>query len=476
MPFTKNQLKPDIQLSIATYNIVGELNSASVDELLNRIENHLHILRGLHVKGLLLSFKHMTKIDKKSLEEIIESFGTFHVKMRAMIGFCNYSEKTFPVLRKLIQSTPLGLYKDVNIMALAIGTSNIHTKSPILVYSDNVDERQVIASTLISNNYFVVMAVSQNDLAKKAKQKDRFDRIISNSYFSNIHDEVTISFQRNIFIYEFQGTLDETIAKRIDIEDFKYRLSLGYHVIIFDFTRIYHMNLRAAYFLIELEELASSYDDVLICAIDLNEYKIDTNALGVLDKSSVWLFDDLNHIFSDKEVLEKTVSRTPQFSSGISKKLLELTPHLVRASMQSLKIYEILNEQKSSFKQINVRQLHSIKPSILTHIEFSGDFEGELLFLFSQESAKILVKQILVDVGSYNLADYLDAMSEYVNSVTGKLKSNLRKKNKCIQFSLPFSTVKLEEFIPKDMEQSFILTNYQCNEKNYYVALTAPIE
>lgn len=475
MSIAKRQLKPDIQLNIATYKIYGELNIASAKEIINRIENHLHILRGLHVEGLLLSFAEITKIDKDALDKVIYSFSSFHVKLRSMIGFCDYSPKLFPSLRELVKSSPLGLYRSMDIMALAIGTSNVNRRANILVYADNVDERQLIASTLISNNYFVVIALSESDFQRKTRDKSRFDRIIKDSYFSNIHDDVIISYERNAFVYEFQGTLDETLSKRINVEDFKYRLSLGYNVIIFDFTRIYHMNLRAAYFLLELETIANSYKS-LVCGIELKDDRIDTNALGVLEKSEIWLFDDLDHVHEDEEVVEKIAARKPHFSTGISKKLLELTPHFIAASMQSLQIYEILNPKKSPLKQANVRQLHALRPKVVTHIVFSGDYEGEFFFLFTQESAEILIKQILVDFDEYAEEDFLDGMREFVNSLTGKMKSNLRKRNKCIQFSLPKSSPSFSEILPLDLPQTFILTNFKCNDYDYYVALTSPME
>lgn len=475
MPLTKNQLKPDIHLNIATYHIYGEMNKSSVDELLNRIENHLYILRGMHIKGLLFSFENVTKIDRNALLELINGFGVFHVKMRARIGFCDYSDKMYNALRMLVLSTPLGLYRDVEVMSLAVATSNIKSDSGVLVYADNVDERQLIASILISNDYFAVMAISKKDLLLKAKDKDNYDRIVYNSYFSNIHDDVAISFTNNIFIYEFQGTLDHTLSERINTDDFNYRLTLGYNVIVFDFTGIYHLNLKASYFIIELEKMASSFD-ALICCIGLNEHKIDPNASATLEKGNIWIFEDLNHVAEDEEVIQKTESKLPTYSTGISKKLLELIPYFMASSLQALKLYGFKNTKKSTPKQIGMKELSKVRPSVVTHISFLGDFEGEFFFLFKKNSAYNLVTNVLVGIDDYDVNDFLDAMSEFVNSLTGKLKSTLRKHNKCIQFDLPYSSTSINDFFSPDSEQRFIFTNFEYEDEVYYVALTSPIE
>lgn len=475
MSLVKRPTKPDIVFSIAIYKCEGAVSHANIDDLIKRLDDHLHILRGMHIKGVLVSFKSVTKLDKEPLVKLIKSLSLFHAKLRCSVGLCDYSAKLFPILMQLITGTPLGLFKTADVLALAIGTSNVHRHSSILVHSDDVDNRQSIASTLISNNYFVVMAFSEKDFQDKSQQKDRFDRLVYQSLFSNMQEEVTIGFERNIFIYEFKGSLNESLGKIVKVQDFEYRLSLGYKVFIFDLTRIFQMNLRAAYFFLELEQLAAPFK-AQICLIDLRKEKIDSNALAVLNKSKLWIYDHINDAFEDDEVIEMTAHKHPHYSTGISKELLSMTPYFIAASIQSLEIYEIKNPDKSPSKQINVKKLYALKPTIVTHITFAGDYEGELIFLFAQKSAEILIKNILGDFDGYEGNDYLDAMTEFVNAVTGKLKSNLRKKHKCVQFSIPYSTATLEDIIPMNSPQSIVLTTFMCDGNEYYVGLTSPRE
>lgn len=475
MAKVKIERKPDIQLNIATYKLNGQLTQENAKEVINRIDGHLSILRGMHIDGLLLSLEGVTKVDKYSILEIIKSFSSFYVRLRVMVGFCDYPSSMYPILRKSIVSTPLGLYKSIDIMALAIGTSNINRNASILIYAESVEERQLIASTLISNEYFVIMALSLDDFKKKYEDKSRYNRLVYNSYFSNIHDDVIISFDEKTFIYSFQGTLDGTLNKRINIDNFKYRLSIGYTIVVFDFTSIYNLNIAATHFLIELENIAKEYN-ALVCCIGLVNRNIEVNALSVLEKSSLWLFDDLEQIYEDEEVIQLLSTKKQQFHSGISKKLLELSPHFVAASMQALDIYEIPNMKKEPSKQANAKNLYELKPFIMTHISFNGDFEGEFTFLFSKEIVRIFIKQLFVDVYNYKKEDYLDAMCEFVNALSGKLKSNLRKKNLCIQFGLPYSSTTLDDVLHEEIDHKFILTNFISGDSNYHVALSSPID
>ncbi len=469
-------LKPEIELQIATYRIGGKnLTEHAADEVVNRIEQHQHILRGMHIQGLLFSFKGVEKIDKNALMTLVKAFNIFHAKLRTFAGFCDYSSTQFNVLQLFIKNTPLALFRNREVMALAIGTSPLHNFSSILVHTDDVDDRQAIASTLISNNYFVIMAMSKQDFQAKMMDKNRFDRVVSLSYFGNMHEDVGVKFEHDIFIYEFKGALNEDISKRISVKDFQYRLELGYRVFIFDLTRIFHMDLRAAYMLLELDKLAQPAG-AQICVVDINKEKIDTNAISILGKSNLWVFDSLEEVYEDEEIMLMTGRRRVHYTTGISKDLLSFVPHLIAASMQSLDIYEIRNPEKSPSKQTKLSQLVRLKPTIATHITFDGDYEGELFFLFAQKSTETLITHILGDFDSFEGEDFLDAMTEFVNSVTGKLKSNLRKKHKCVQFSLPHSTAALEDVIDGHPEQAVVLTSFKCEGHPYYVALTSPIE
>ena len=475
MSQTANSIKPDIQLNIATYEMPEKISPAAVDRLILRIEQHLQILRGMHVEGLLFSFKGIDKIDKLSLAKLIKHFNIFHSKLRAFAGFCDYSPALYKVLLPFVKGSPLGLFRTRDIMSLAVGTCALPTFSTLLVFSDDADDRQAIASTLISNDYFVVLAISRQDFQQKAQQKERFDRIVSHSYFGNMHEDVVVKFEDNIFYYEFKGALNVDISNHLKLNDFKYRLSLGYKIFIFDLARVFHMDLRAAYYILEMDQLAQPYG-AKICLVDLNPDAIDTNAKAVMEKSRLWVYDELQDALDDNDLTKLLQVPMSPSEKGISKNLLALAPHVIAANMQSLEVYEIKNPSKSPSKQLTLQQLDLLKPMIVTQVSFHGDYEGELLFLFAQNSTEVLINHILGDLEGFEGEDFLDAMTEFVNSVTGTLKSNLRKNQKCIQFSLPQSTALLSDVAPTTSQQSVVLTNFKCEGYPYYVALTYKIK
>ena len=376
-----------------------------------------------------------------------------------------------------VLKTPLALFRTHEIMALAIGTSGVYSHATILAYADDLEDRQSIASTLISNSYFVIVASSMDDVRTKMKDKSRYEAVVTHSYFGFMNENASIVFDRGAYVYEFRGDLNSDIANSLKVDDFKHRLSIGHKVFVFDLTRIYHMDMKASLLFIDLEKLASDAN-AQICLVDINRSKIDNNAYEILIKSAFWIFDTLDEVFEDEDIIEFTEKRKNMLIAGLSKDTIGIAPQLIAAGVQTLEIYEFKNVKKRPSKQIALRDLATFKPTICTAISFDGDVDGELIFIFKQGISELLIEQILggFDDDAHG-EDFLDAMSEFVNSVSGKLKANLHKKERCIHFGLPRSTAVLTDLVPVDSSNKpAVMMTFSCDEQEFYVALTSPIQ
>lgn len=466
--------KPDIKYNVAVYNCT-KFTKKDVTQLTERVEQHLPILRGMHVKGIAFSLKGVEKVDKEALEIVLEKFKLYHVKLNAMAGLIDYPPKIFPVLELFVRDSPLGLFRTVDVMALALGTSNIGNYASILVHTDNIDNRQTIASTLISNNYFAVMATSKEDLKARLAQKDKFGAIITHSFFGNIFETFEVTFHNNIYTYELKGALKGNIKDRLNVEDFKYRLSLKYRVFVLDFAKVYYMDATVAHLIMELDALALEHD-AHICVINLDTDKIERNALSVLQNSKLWVYENMDDVITDDDItplIKRTKTTYPY--DGIPKRMLSFIPKLIGSTMRTMDIYTINDASKTPSKQTVLSELINLKPTIVTHIEFKGDAEGDMIFLFAQGSTEVLLEHILGTTMEAEGEDFLDAMSEFVNSVTGTLKSALKKEYQCIQFSLPKSTPLLSDVCNESSKQIAVLTGFECKEQPFYIAITYPI-
>jgi hypothetical protein len=468
--------KPHVERSIAVYKVEKEAKLIQIKSLLERIEKHLHILRGLEIKGFLISLEDVSSLNKDAVEALVKGLIHFHLRLKVVAGFCCYRPALFQVLISFVEKTPLALFKSLDVMALAIGTSGVYSQATILVHADDLDNRQSIASTLISNNYFVILATSLDDVRAKMKDKDKYERAITHSYFGFMHENASIRFSQGAFIYEFRGDLNVEISKRVSVNDFEYRLSIGHKVFIFDLTRIYHMDMRAAYLFIEMEKLAIEAK-AQICLVDIDRSKIDINAISILQKSSFWIFDTVDDAHEDEEIIEMIEKRKNTFIPGLSNDTIKMAPQLIAAAMQTLEVYEFKGSKKSPSKQIELQDLVALKPTICTGISFDGDYDGDFIFIFTQGISEVLIEHILGGFDAGDGEDFLDAMSEFTNSVSGKLKSNLHRRERCIHFGLPHSTALLTDLIPTtSFDKPAILMSFGCEGHSFYIALTSPIK
>jgi CheY-specific phosphatase CheX len=154
-----------------------------------------------------------------------------------------------------------------------------------------------------------------------------------------------------------------------------------------------------------------------------------------------------------------------------------MAPHLIASGIQTLELYEFKSIDKSPSKQIKLKDIVPLKPTICTGISFDGDYDGDYIFIFNQGITELLLENILGGLDGVEGEDLLDAMSEFTNSVTGKLKTNLHKRDKCIHFNLPRSTAVLSDLVPHDaMEKPAILMTFSCMGEEFYIALTSPLK
>lgn len=465
-----SQFKPDIKLNIAVYHYPQKASEAAIKELLDRILGHMTILRGLHVEGIMISFKDINTLDQKSLLALIEGLVILHTKYDLHMGFGDYTHAEFKVLLQFIRATPISLFKNLEVMALAIGSSRALPYSSVLVYIEDEDEAKSIVSHLISKLYFVVMASSKEDMIKKLKHRELYDRIVIESHFGNLQEEVTVDFDKGIFNYSFQGSMDADLEKSISTRDFLERLKFGYHVYIFDLSNILHMDMHAAYIFVNFLKLATDHK-AIICLAGLHKDKLNSNALTIIEKSDFWIFTEKEEVYADvdvKQILKRQHLRIQ--SQGISERVIKLIPSFIKANKQTLDRMDI-NDFKSQTKQCVIGAKPDIKPYISTHINYRGDFVGEVNFIFPKDSVDSILSRKHESEESLEKDDHIDALKEFSSTVMGRLKANLEKNNQSIESDFPYA-IEYSAVNYDCIEQKYILETFYCNGEPYYVTVT----
>ncbi|KIM11068.1 MAG: hypothetical protein KU37_08160 [Sulfuricurvum sp. PC08-66] len=466
-------LKPQLSYEIATYTLPSTLHERNLDGLLTRLDHHMMILRSMQVRGVALSFREVPELNEKGIKAIVEHLSTFHTKVRAYVSLIEYSSAQYMQFIPHIENSPVALFKTIDIMALAIGTSKVRPYSPVLLYMKNPKERQSFASYLINKNFFVIQVTGAGAFKKRLEKRDYFDAIVTESYMSNVHDEVNITYKEGIYYYTFKGSLTETVKQYIDLTHYAHRLKMGHKFFVFDVGRVFHLSIHVAQLIATLDEYATKAK-AHIGLINLDKNRIDSNALTRLNNSHIWLYEDLAHVLEDPDVEELRNSYRPRTTEGLSKELLGLMGSLEKTLLATLGAYGIQNSQKMGAKTYGLDELERLKPLIITHISFEADYEGHLYFLFAQKSVEMILHHVLGGIDNFEGEDFLDAMNEFVNTVAGKLKTTLSDQQMCIEFSLPNSYALLTDTIDPSRTQKAVVTTFEAKESTFYCAMTHP--
>lgn len=443
--------KPKIVQDVAVYSVGPEVIPATVNGFLNNLERHRPILRGLNVKAIVFSMADIEKFDKDAFLQVVERFDVLQKELKVLTGVSGYTEKQFGVLKMMLKDTAVALFKNIPIATLAAGTSRVRKSSAILVYSEENDEKTMITSELISNGYFVIQANNFNDFKKKYQKKGSYSLIVAQSRFGGMRDDVMVLYNDGVYYYTVRGIIDETMYNRFDFEGHTKRLEKGFKTFVIDATKISTMDVKGAHFFLRLTEEAARYE-AMICIVGLDSGKVYSNAMIVLEKCHLWAYDSLEDVAADDELIELAhkglSSRGKDFKP--TKETASKHPVFTSILMDTIKTYGKWELEKVNPSVQPLEKLLAKDVVVENFISFDGDIDGSLIFLFPRETAKVL-STAMTGVDSKDLLDddLLDVMSEFVNSVTGKIKTSIVKKHVYISFSLPNSHLSSEGYLNK---------------------------
>ncbi len=463
------QYKPDIISDIASYIYPDMANEAAVTELSGRIQQHITILKNLDVKGIFISFKYVRKLDKRALQNFIKELSDFSINNAIPIGFGEYSHSFFPNLLAMTQASSIGLYKRLNVMALSLGTRTPF--STVLIYLEDLNETNMIASHLISNQYTVIICSNLEELKSRlAGDRKAYDYVVIDSHFGTIQDQVLIRFKKHIFHYTFYGILDESLDKNIDSVNFQEHLDFGYKVFIFDLTYIMHIDATAATYLTSFLDRAQQYK-ASICLLGLQENRCNSNAYALLKQNGFWHFNNnTEEIYKDTRVMEKIHEQRFQNNPlGISKKIIEFIPHFLKATRTVLSLIGV-HELKVNSQQCHQEKQPNIDPYIATHINFEGDYFGEINFIFTRASAHVILENHY-DGRNLSKEEHIDALKEFSSTIMEKIKEILERKSMAIEAAFPVAT-DADHVDLSCTEHKFILETFLCENEPFYVTIT----
>jgi CheY-specific phosphatase CheX/anti-anti-sigma regulatory factor len=342
----------------------------------------------------------------------------------------------------------------------------------IYLYSDDVENKNMLLYYLIKRGYSPIVLNSQDELDKK-KKSNPDDFFIEKSVISKISNRVVSFTKDNMIFFYLDGFLDGEFAKEFDIEYFRRSLIIGFKVFVFDATYVKGINIHAVRYLAKLAVESAEYG-ALLCFIGLETKELNKNMLIDMEDSGYMFFNNMDEFNESQEVKEAVESVTEIMRKKkryLTKDTVNLLPYFINATIESVELMTGVQAKKDKPDVKELKFNYKDKNYIASSIGFYGDVDGVLVLVFS-ENLTNRISKILVGEETKTKEELIDIVSEFANIIVGNVKATMSKQDKKIDLTLPKVFNDIETLFVLVKEKKGIEVRFDFEGEDFYFFLT----
>jgi CheY-specific phosphatase CheX len=342
----------------------------------------------------------------------------------------------------------------------------------IYLYSDNVENKNMILYYLIKRGYTPIVLNSKEELEEK-KKSNPDALFIEKSIISKISNRVMSFTKDNMIFFYLDDFLDAEFTRSFDIEYFRRSLIIGFKVFVFDATYVKGINIHAVRYLSKLAVESAEYG-ALLCVIGLNTKEINENILMDMEDSGYIFFEDIEEFNKSEEVKEAVSSVTETMQKNrksLTKETVNLLPYFINATIESI---ELMTGVKAKKDKPGIKSLEFNSKEnnyIASSVGFYGDLDGMLVLIFSENLTKS-VSKILLGEEVQTKEELIDIVGEFANIIVGNVKANMSKQDKMIDLTLPKIFDDINSLFVLVKEKKGVEVRFDFEGEEFYFFLT----
>ncbi|MBE0490692.1 MAG: chemotaxis protein CheX [Sulfurospirillum sp.] len=435
-------MKPVLKQKVAFFHPTGFIDGNNAIDIIAPLD--IDELVRLKPDGIFISLKKVIFFNKRGICILVESLQRVREKNGAIIGFCDYNLKKYSMIIDIFKDDLFfSLFDTCEIAMLFLGnTPKDAGEKNIIIYHDNNEYKNQLAIELYERGYAPLSAKDEIEFTSKARMADFALRY---SYLGNFDKNPTVFIRENIIIYTLKGFVDSTMDNSFDMLYHNNSLQVGFKVFLFDASNVSSINIHGVQFISKLSIIGAEYEAVVaICG--LNARKISKKLVHDLEDSGVVIYPNITDIFADKELLAQTHSTQSvvKKSKGITKELISYLPVISEATLKTI---EILSKHISVRTAIKIQPLEPLnsQEALSVTLGFYGDIKRVFILIFEKQTALECCKILLEE--KHNNSELLEALSEFVHIVGGKIIQNISKMGKKIEITMPRTFENLKDII-----------------------------
>jgi CheY-specific phosphatase CheX len=174
-----------IQHSILIFNYNETILESRNTVLCNTILGQKVTLKEKGIKGILVSLKDapyspLVKQENPNLENLVAQLDKLSHSIDIPIAIGDYKRDTFSYLKKLSSDTSVKLFQNINTALLFFNPSALKKELAVLIYDEDRENADKIASELVKLGYSIVHAQNAEDFKIKASAK-KYDMTITHT-------------------------------------------------------------------------------------------------------------------------------------------------------------------------------------------------------------------------------------------------------------------------------------------------------
>jgi len=342
----------------------------------------------------------------------------------------------------------------------------------IYVYSDDIENKNMILYYLVKRGYAPVILNSKDELEEKKKSNS--DAIfIEKSVISKISNRVMSFTKDNMVFFYLDGFLDAEFTRNFDIEYFRRSLIIGFKVFVFDAEYVKGINIHAVRFLSKLAVESAEYG-ALLCVVGLETKEINENMLIDMEDSGYLFFKNMDEFNESKEVKEAVESVTETMKKNkksLTKETINLLPYFINATIESIELMTGIEAKKDKPGIKTLKFNYKEHKYVASSVGFYGDLDGMLILVFSENLTK-KVSKILLGEEAKTQEELVDIVGEFANIIVGNVKANISKQDKKIDLTLPKVFDEIESLFVLVKEKKGVEVKFDFEGEEFYFFLT----
>ena len=426
-------MRPVIKKSTAIFYPQGFLDGLNASVIIEPSDAGFVISK--RPKAVFVSLKKNIFFNKKGLSILVDSLKLIQDKIHCSIGFCEFDDKKYKTILSMFEyDLDFSLFENLKVMSLFFD-ENSESDKKILIYNDDSDQKNQLAIELYEMGYKPYVAKDFADFKEKEDEYIKYGIVVRYSYIANADHRVNVHIKNSMIFYILNNFIDSTIVKKFDLVYHNNLLRVGFKVFVFDITNVSSMNIHGVNFLAKLSTAGAEYGTTF-CMVGVDDKKLSEQLKNDLEDSGIILYKNMDEFLADEDVKNESLSggKVPTKSKKLTKSIIM---HLNTFVDTAIHITQMLSQKKGKKKSVKIDKFQ-IDPNKEYFIVLFGVYK-EINATFSMVFSKnLLLDTCKIFINNPNNKEELyDALSEYSNIISSKIKSYFKLHKVDIEITLP---------------------------------------